>query len=58
MARPDKSAIGRVAEYGARADTEWQCSSEPTACPGLVIIKLGLPIDQTVLLLATGYGYG
>lgn len=24
----------------------------------LVIIKLGLPTEQTMLLLATGYGYG
>ena len=32
--KTEQSAIGRVAEYGARVDTEWQCSSEPTACSG------------------------
>jgi len=54
--KTEQSAIGRVAEYGARVDTEWQCSSEPTACSGHHQIRVTRP-KQTMLLQA-GYGYG
>jgi len=30
--KTEQSVIGRAAEYGARVDAEWQCSSESTAC--------------------------
>jgi hypothetical protein len=48
--KTEQSAIGRAAEYGARVDTEWQCSSESTACSvHRSSIKLGMMLLAMVM---------